>query len=264
MFDREKLLDDVSEYDNDTDIVIESSGRNSNYKSCYRSLDISELADVFSKTKSEIDFTRLYNVVKVKLCKHLTKILGNNSDDINTVLDNTMVLVYCNIDSFDSSKSKFYTWVCTVADNEARKYIKRSGFKNSMMVTTDFSELYDSSIMVDESSYESYDGPLGFVNEDEGFLDIVCDKATYTVYTRETAIDAFFSNVYECIEFMPERNKIVLTERLINKRKVEDVAVLIGFTGRSVKRFYVDSKKMLVNHLLLTNPYVYEMIKEIY
>lgn len=263
MFDcKEKLLDDVSDYDEvevdvDTsdDVVIDKD---------YTFKNLVELAETFAMTRSEKDFTNLYNASKKRLCKHIRKIVGINNDDINTVLDNTMILIYCNIDKYDSDKSKFHTWMYTIARNEAISYLRKGAIHNSNIIKTDFSDLYDSSVMVDDTIFESNDGPLSYVSEDEGFLDIVYDNGKYITYTKEYAIDTFFGAVRDAISSMSDAHKIVFKERLFKNKKVNDVAMLVGVTDRSVKRYYANSKKMLCDYVISNNPHVYELIKEIY
>lgn len=265
MFDsREKLLDDVSDYDNENDIeMCDDTDSNVEEVEC-TFVSLVELAETFALSRSEADFAKLYNGAKKRLYRHIQKFVGCNADDINTVLDNTMILIYCNIDKYDSDKSRFQTWMYTIARNEAISYLRREGVRNGNIISTDFGDLYDSSVMVEDNSYECSDGPLSYVSEDEGFLDIVWDNNRYITYTKELAINTFFSLVNDALDSMRDVNRIVFNQRVLKDKKVKDVALLIGVADRSVKRYYATSKKDLYDYLVNNNPYVYELIKEVY
>ena len=79
---------------------------------------MTELANTFKQTRSESDFTKLYNVTRPLLRNFLRKYFKQHYGLIDDVVSDTMVKVWNKIDLFDSRKSAWSTWVCTIAKNE--------------------------------------------------------------------------------------------------------------------------------------------------
>jgi RNA polymerase sigma factor (sigma-70 family) len=255
------LSNDENSFDDDVDDI----NHNSDGCATYNFEHVVDLAMIFAKSRSDIDFTKLYNVIKKRLYSHIKKIVGTNPDDVNTVLDNTMIVIYFNIDKYNPTKSKFHTWMYTIARNEAIDYMRREEIRNGNIVSTDFSDLYDSSILIDDNVYGDSTEPLSYVTEDEGFVDIVYDnKLNCTIYTKDLVVDTFFNLVDDAIEKLPSANQKILEERLFLNKKINDVAIVLGFNSRRVKRYYTNGKKFIREYIKDSNPHVYELIKEIY
>jgi RNA polymerase sigma factor (sigma-70 family) len=221
-----------------------------------------ELGLIFAMSHNEIDFERLYNVIKKRLYKNISKIVGTNKDDIETVIDSTMLDVYFNIDKFDNNKSSFYTWVYIIARCKALKYIKKA--RNNNIYSTDFSDLYDSSVMVDDADDSTNNCLPSYVTEDEGFVDIVYDNGVYKVYQFDDVIDDFFGVIYRCINDMSPLKKETFVSRFINNRTVKETADDIGVSNTTIKRYYSEGKKGIVCCIKNDHPELYEMMKEIY
>lgn len=258
------LLENVKFFDVDDEIMTDDV-HVTEYKGDYRKKSPNELGLTFVASRKEEDFTRLYNVIKHTLYKNIVKIVGCNRDDIECVADSTMLCVYLNIDKFDVNKSSFCTWVHTIAKNIAINYIARSGHKNNNVYSTDFSDLYDSSVVVDDQdSYtEEYCSP-SYIDDEDGFIDIVYDKGVYKVYTIEDVIDTFFSVIYSCIEDLPSVKKDTFVERFINNRTIKETAQRLGVSATSIKRYYQDGIHKVVGCIKQEHPELYEMMKDLY
>jgi RNA polymerase sigma factor (sigma-70 family) len=203
--------------------------------------------------------------MKCILYKNIVKIVGCNRDDVECVTDSTMLCVYLNIDKFDINKSSFCTWVHTIARNVAINYIERSGHKNNNVYSTDFSDLYDSSIMVDDQdSYTEENCSPSYINNDDSFIDIIYDNGVYKVYTIEDVIADFFSVINSCIENLPSLKRDTFVERFINNRTIKDTAQLLGVSNTSVKRYYQDGMLNVVRCIKRDHPELYEMMKDLY
>lgn len=227
----------------------------------YMKMSPSELGLIYISTRKETDFTKLYNVIKKTLYKNVIKVVGKNRDDVETVIDMTMMYVYRNIDKYDINKSNFCTWVHGIAKNTALNHINRFGHNNPNVISTDFSDLYDSSIMVED---EVEPGTSSYINEDEGFIDIVYNRGAYKVYMLEDVLDDFFGVIDACIHKMPSQKREAFMERFINNRTIKDTANIVGISGTSVKRYYNDGKQSVVDCIKKDHPELYEMMKDIY
>lgn len=258
------LLEDVNFFNTDEEVLIDDNNV-PEYKGDYRKKSPNELGLIFAMSKKDDDFTKLYNVIKKTLYKNIVRIVGCNRDDIEYVADSTMLCVYFNIDKFNINKSSFCTWVHTIAKNIAINYINRSGHKNNNVYSTDFSDLYDSSVVVDDQDpYVEEHCSSSYISESEGFIDIVYTDGTYKVYTVDDVIEDFFSVVYKCIDDMPKIKKDTFIERFINNKTIKDTATQMGISNTSVKRYYHDGKSNIVDCIKNHRPELYEMMKELY
>ena len=139
------LLDDVDflqhkEDDEENDENEYESEKTHKQDDGYLKMSPSELGLIYISTRKDTDFTKLYNVIKKTLYKNVIKVVGKNRDDIETVIDMTMMYVYLNIDKYDVNKSNFCAWVHGIAKNTALNHINRFGHNNPNMHSTDFSE----------------------------------------------------------------------------------------------------------------------------
>lgn len=261
------LLDEVEFYQDEKEIDINDNTKEKEkeYKGDYRKQSPNELGLIYVATRKDSDFTKLYNVIKRTLYKNIIRMVGTNRDDIETVVDTTMLYVYRNIEKFDINKSNFCVWVHGIAKNAARNYINRSGMKNNNVYSTDFSDLYDSSVMLDDSdSVADTNISPSYVSEDEGFVDIVYNNGVYTVYTIEDVLSNFFDSIQLCINKMPDIKKQTFKERFINNRTIKDTADVVGVSGTSVKRYYAEGKCNIIDYLKKKRPELYNMMKDIY
>lgn len=257
------LLDDVNFF-NDEEEVIKDTEKKPDYTGDYNLKSPSELGLIYIATRNEQDFTKLYNALKKRLYKNIINIVGTNRDDIETVVDTTMLYVYFNIEKFDVNKSNFSTWVYYIAKSMALNYINRSGFKNNNVCSIDFSELYDSSVMIDDDYIPEDNISPSYVAKDDSFIDIVYDKGKYKVYTLEDVLADFFGVIHNCIDNMPDIKKEAFRERLINNKTVKDTANKIGVSNTSVKRYYSDGKNAVINCIKNDHPELFDMMKELY
>lgn len=259
------LLDDVDFLQcEENDIEIEENDKKTKeFKSDYWKKNPNELGLTYISTRSDVDFTKLYNVIKRTLYKNVIKVVGTNRDDVETVIDVTMMYVYLNIEKYDFNKSNFCAWVHGIAKNAALNHVNRFGHNNPNFVNVDFSEIYDSSVMVDDDTVENNTSP-SYICEDEGFIDIVYDNGNYKVYTLEDVLSEFFNLIRDCIDDMSVLKKDVLAERLINNKTIKDTANKLGISNTSVKRYYSDGKQHIIDCVKKQHPELYEMMKDIY
>ena len=68
-------------------------------------------------------------------------------DDANDVLQNTFLKAWNNIDSFHN-KSKLFTWLCSIAINEALDYLRKN--KNNSTIDISESPSVSKTLMADE------------------------------------------------------------------------------------------------------------------
>lgn len=258
------LLDDVDFIiDNEQEEIDNTKEDEDSYKGDYMNMSPNELGLIFVSTRNDNDFTKLYNVIKNTLYKNIIKVVGSNKDDVETVIDTTMLYVYFNIEKFDINKSTFCTWVHMIAKSAALNHINRFK-KNNNVCSIDFSDLYDSSVMVDDADQYTDSCTSPYICEDDGFVDIVYDKGKYKVYDIENVIVEFFDVVTSCIDDLPKIKRNTLIHRLINNKTIKETSNLTGASCTSVKRYYSDGKKRIIDCIKNEHSALYEMMKDMY
>ncbi|RZJ31642.1 MAG: sigma-70 family RNA polymerase sigma factor [Flavobacterium sp.] len=80
--------------------------------------------------KDEKAFTHIYNMYSRSLFGVISNLIRDN-EEAEDVLQETFVKIWKNIDSYNDSKGRFYTWVLNIARNSAIDKLRSKGFNNS-------------------------------------------------------------------------------------------------------------------------------------
>ncbi len=144
---------------------------------------------------------RLYNVVYRFLGQH---------EDAQDVVQETFVRAYRNLDSFEG-KSKFYTWLYSIATNLARNALRDRGRKGR-----------DQGVSL------------------ENLQDVapnVAQVATQTNTRPDTlaAGNELAETLQTCIETLPEQNRMVFVLRTVDGLKYDEIAAVLDCPRGTVK-----------------------------
>ncbi|MBC5862906.1 sigma-70 family RNA polymerase sigma factor [Flavobacterium sp. K77] len=102
--------------------------------------------------KDERAFTHLYDMYSKSLFS-VINVLVKNREEAEDVLQEVFVKIWKNIDSYNESKGRFYTWILNIARNTSIDKLRSKNFNNSQknLSTDNFvNHFEDSSILSDK------------------------------------------------------------------------------------------------------------------
>ena len=159
---------------------------------------------LFYNSRSERDFSRVYNRLQPGIFYYLRELLPN-VDDRNEAVATTFAKVWSKIDQYDPYWN-FSTWVYRIARNEA--LLMHRSRKN----TYSFESMSERGI--------NMEGKGGVCYIENGEVD---------------PADALYDLVLEEIHNLPDVYKQVLTMREVEKKKYEDIANELGWNHNTVR-----------------------------
>ena len=96
--------------------------------------------------KEERAFTQLYDMYSKSLYSIITNLI-NDREEAEDVLQEVFVKIWKNIDSYNESKGRLYTWMLNIARNSTIDKLRSKGFNNSQknLSSDNFVHLLDDS-----------------------------------------------------------------------------------------------------------------------
>lgn len=85
---------------------------------------------VLIRNQDEKAFTHLYNMYSKSLFAVISNFIRER-EEAEDVLQETFVKIWKNIDSYNESKGRFYTWILNIARNAAIDKLRSKGFNNT-------------------------------------------------------------------------------------------------------------------------------------
>lgn len=221
--------------------------------------NIQKLAVIFINDPSEANFRNLSNRINWGLRSHIYKIVGDN-EGTDEVLSKTLENIYFKREQFDPNRAQFSTWMYKIALNNSLKYMQeKHGHINT--VNIDFEDLYDSTVCADNDDMQE---PV----ETDTYsavgtnVDIVYKNNTYTTYDREKVISDFYDASVKCISYLPDNLRVVMHDRLVEQKKINNIAYDNNIPITSVKNWLRKGKTEL--QMIIKNKYadLYNMYME--
>lgn len=80
--------------------------------------------------KDEKAFTHMYNMYSKSLFAVISNLVKEH-EEAEDVLQEVFVKIWKNIDSYNETKGRFYTWILNIARNSAIDKLRSKGFNNS-------------------------------------------------------------------------------------------------------------------------------------
>lgn len=163
------------------------------------------------------------------LRKHVYKIVQDNEVTDEVVLK-TFEDIWVKYTQFDINRGQFSSWAYSIAKNNALMYIQKQKSLNKGRVNADLADLYDSSYNLDKGedslSTKTSDGGFdekqcSYIEDMDGFYN---DEGKFVRIDRSTIIDQMADASLKCIEYLPDHYRLVLTEQLVNKKKISEIA----------------------------------------
>lgn len=203
---------------------------------------IKTIAEKFINNPCQETFELIYNRFFYGLRDYIEKYVGRREDAENIVLQ-TFETVWKKYDQYNKDFS-FSTWIYTIAKNYALQFLNKKNLMNT--IDNDISDIY--STVFDKSNFME-------TNENITFKDGVNGK----LYNKEAIISDLYDASVNAINKLPTNLKIVMYERLINNKKIDDIAEDNNMTIASVKNWLRKGKQEMQNIIIKEHPDIYDM-----
>lgn len=189
--------------------------------------DIQELAQNFFNSPTERNFALLMNRCKWGVRSFIFNMLQNN-EATDDVFSRVMEHVYFKRNTFDNNMSKFSTWMYKIALNDTRKFLERGcmGYIESKdIINVDINDICNTYIDADyDCDSELNEFALSEDGIGNGLIDIMFNGKTFETYTKERVILDVYDASIQCMKNLPDNLRIVLQERYINMKSIEEIA----------------------------------------
>lgn len=215
--------------------------------------NIQKLAIKFIEDPSDKNFNNLVERITWGLRSHIYKIV--NDDEITTeVLSKTLENIYFKRDQFNPEIAKFSTWMYRIAFNNALKW--KQGINKSCL-NVDFEDLYDNTINENEDG-----SPIQSYTNEENAVEYIYKNGKFENYDKERILSEFYDASVKSISELSDNLRIVMSDRLLNKKKIEDIASDNSIPLSSVKNWLRKGKTELQNIIKNNYPVLYNMYME--
>jgi len=174
--------------------------------------DLDIIADLRQKNKKDMAFHILVKKYQEKLYWHIRKIVVNH-DDADDVLQNTLVKVWRNIDSF-REESSLYTWLYRIATNESISFINSKKRRKYI--------------------------PMNEAN------DYLVKNIASDPYFEGNEMQ---TKLQEAILRLPEKQRIVFNMKYFDEIKYEDMSQILDTSVGALKASFFHAVKKIENYL---------------
>lgn len=216
--------------------------------------NIQKLAINFIENPTDKNFKDLVERITWGLRSHIFKIV--NDDEVTTeVLSKTLENIYFKRDQFNPEIAKFSTWMYRIAFNNALKW--KQGLNNSCL-NVDFEDLYDKTINENDDS-----SPIQSYTNEDNAVEYVYKNGKFENYDKERIFTEFYDASVRSIDELPDNLRVVMSDRLLNRKKIEDIASDNSIPLSSVKNWLRKGKTELQNIIKNNYPALYDMYMEV-
>ena len=240
----------------DINITAKALSKKKTEKKPKKEKNIQKLAMQFIEDPTEKNFELLFDRINWGLRSYIFKIV--NDDEATTeVVSKTLEAIYFKRDQYKPENAKFSTWMYRIAFNNSLKYIQ-SKLSSNGVVNVDFEDLYDSTITNDTDEC----CPISGYTDAKESIDIVYDNGKFVSYDREKIISDFYDASVKSIQELPDNLRVVMYDRLINNKKIEDIAYDNMIPVSSVKNWLRKGKVELQEIIKANHKGLYDMYME--
>ena len=184
------------------------------------------LSQTFLDDPCERNFNTLMKKCMVGLRKYINSIVRDN-EDTDIVLSFAMERTYFGIDRFSGDASKLKSWMYRIAHNEAITFIRQK--KSKHVSTTDIESVEKSGSI--SPQYSAYDN----MYDDCDIENISFDGKTYKTYTKPKVLSDMYDASVKCMRNLPKDMRVVMQDRFLNRKKVDDISRDNMITSSNVK-----------------------------
>lgn len=219
--------------------------------------NIQTLAMKFINDPGEKTFNALAERINWGLRGYVFKIVKDN-DATTDVVSKTLEALYFKREQYNPDNAKFSTWMYRIAFNFALKYLQQPpGSQGKLNI--DFEDIYDSTLANDSSDGS---GLSAFTSSDD-IIDMVYDNNEFVSYDKEKVISDFYDASVKSIQDLPDNLRVVMYDRLVNEKKIEDIAYDNYIPVSSVKNWLRKGKAELQEIIKNNYTELYDMYMEV-
>lgn len=217
--------------------------------------NIQKLAILFIETPNETTFKDLVERINWGLRKYIFNIVGDNAA-VDEIMSRTLENIYFKRDLFNPELANFSTWMYKIAYNNSLKYLQEKSKLTNLTCSEDIGDIYESELYADDDVCADNDTAF---EEGMDFIDIAFTGVHTEVYTKERVLNEIYDASVESINYLPDNLKMVMFERLINNKKIEDIATDNNVPVSSVKNWLRKGKVVLNQTIKERYPALYDM-----
>lgn len=239
----------------DNNSILQKKNMRRKSKGPKKEKNIQKLAIQFITDPSETNFGLLCERINWGLRSYIFKIVKDN-EATTEVITKTFENIYYKRDQFNPEIAQFSTWMYRIARNNALKYIQERKIHASRL-SIDFEDLYDSTIGADANQQTQTDS-----YSVSGDINVVYSNGEYVTYDKEKILSDLYDASISCIDDLPDNLKVVMKDRLVNEKKIDDIAIDNMIPLSSVKNWLRRGKVELQNIIKNKYPDLYDMYME--
>lgn len=223
-----------------------------------KTTSIQALAMQFIENPTDENFNILCKRINWGLRGYIYKIV---KDDTATteVMSKTLENIYYKYHQFNPEIAQFSTWMYRIALNNSLKYVQEQKAGRSMTADIDFEDLYDSTICADADQ----SGPADSFAVDGDILLVKKDNDTWDEYEKERILTEMYDASVKCISYLPDNYRIVMSDRLLNSKKIDEIAYDNNIPISSVKNWLRKGKIALQDIVKAQYPILYDMYADL-
>ena len=216
---------------------------------------IKKLSTDFIANPNEKTFKDLVDRIYWGLRKYILNIVGDNTA-VDEVMSRTLENIYFKRDLFNPEIANFSTWMYKIAYNNSLKYMQEKAKITNSTCSEDLGNIYESELYSDE---DTDSGSNDVFEEGVEFIDIIFTGVKTEIYTRERVLNEIYDASVKSMDYLPDNLKMVMHERLINNKKIEDIAIDNDVPVSSVKNWLRKGKVVLNEMIKMRYPALYNM-----
>ena len=205
-----------------------------------------ELVSDFLATRSDESWKNLQEYFWFGIRQFAYKYTNNWEDAYDMTIE-TFIRAYEAIDSYDSEKAAFSTWLWTICRNNCLYYIKQNS--KLTVVDNDISDIFDSELPTKVSIANTHDNTNYSVNNSGDIIEISAED----VYTRLYNI-----SINEMSNIGGVSGEI-LKMKLIDNFKIREIADKLNMNESTVENNLYRSKENLARILKINHSDLYQL-----
>ena len=226
--------------------LAEKEERKAGRKKTATSIKADKIVNDFLADRSDQNWKALQEFFWYGIKQFAEKYIEDPDDAYDMVIE-TFINAHQNIDSYDSNKAKFSTWLWTICRNNCLGFNKRKARIN--IVNNDLSEIYDSEL--EKASYRQ--------NNSE-FENGIFDGSEFTSKSFSEIIKSLYDVSVAEMDGIPGIGGQILHMKLVDNMKIREIAVELSMNESTVKNYLYRGKENLkrilsINHKDLVDTY---------